>query len=87
MKDKDVVFLMVNGVDSADKVATYLKDGRYTMPCAYKTAAANPMKIYSVQYCPTQYVIGRDGKIDSRTVGATIVEVRRMLERSLGDNR
>ncbi|KAF0245390.1 MAG: hypothetical protein FD180_1613 [Planctomycetota bacterium] len=84
MKDKDVVFLMVNGVDTPDKVASYLKDGRYTMPCAYKTATANPMKVYSVQYCPTQYVIGRDGKIAARTVGATIVEVKRMLDAALG---
>ena len=43
MKGQDVVFLMVNGVDTPDKVAGYLKDGRYTMPCAYKTAAVNPM--------------------------------------------
>lgn len=84
MKGQDVVFLMVNGVDAPEKVADYLKDGRYTMPGAYKTAATNPMKIYSVQYCPTQYVIGRDGKITARAVGATTVEIRRMLDSALG---
>ncbi len=84
MKGQDVVFLMVNGVDAPEKVTSYLKDGRYTMPCAYKTATANPMKIYSVQYCPTQYVIGRDGTISARTVGATTVEIRRMLDAALG---
>jgi hypothetical protein len=83
MKGEDVVFLMVNGVDAPEKTLDYLKEGRFTMPCAYKSAAANPMKIYQVQYCPTQYVIGRDGTIHSRTVGATIVEVRRMLDEAL----
>lgn len=83
MAGEDVVFLMVNGVDAPEKVADYLKEGRYTMPCAYKTAAANPMKTYSVQYCPTQYVIGRDGTIEARTVGATTVEIRRMLDAAL----
>jgi len=83
MKDQDVVFLMVDGVDTAEKVASYLKDGRYTMPCVFKSGEGNPMKTYSVQFCPTQYVIGRDGKISSRTVGATILEVRRMLDDAL----
>ncbi len=87
MKDKDAVFLMVNGVDTPEKVTSYLKDGRYTMPCAYKSAESNPMKSYSVRFCPTQYIIGRDGKISARTVGATIVEVRRMLDQALGERR
>ena len=87
MKDQDVVFLMVNGVDTAEKVASYLKDGRFTMPCVFKTAEVNPMKTYAVQYCPTQYVIARDGTISARTVGAGIIEVRRMLEKALAGKK
>lgn len=83
MKDRDVVFLMVNGVDAPEKTVSYLKDGRYTMPCAFKTAQENPMKTYAVKYCPTQYVVSRDGTITSRTVGGTTVEIRRMIEKAL----
>lgn len=87
LKDRDVVFLMVNGVDAPEKVAEYLKAGRFTMPVAFRTAEDNPMKTYCVQYCPTQYVIGRDGAIVWRAVGATRFAIRRELERALGGGR
>lgn len=83
MKDRDVVFLMVDGVDAAEKVASYLKDGRYTMPVAFKSGAGNPMQAYGVTGCPTQFVIGRDGTIRSRGIAATTVEIRRMIESAL----
>lgn len=85
MKDRDVVFLMVNGVEGPEKAAPYLRDGRFTMTAVFGTGPDNPMKPYQVTGCPTQYVVSRDGKIHSRSVAATRVEIRKMIEAALED--
>ncbi len=86
MAGKDLVFLTIDTVDPparADEVRTYLKDGRYTLPCLLKTGPDATMKDYHVTGCPTQYVIGRDGRISGRGVGARIPAIRRMLLKAL----
>ena len=87
MKDRDVAFLMLDCPDGPDlvreKVLPYLKEGRYTMPCLFRSGQPAPGGAYGIRFCPTQYVIGRDGRIAGRGINGSVPALRRMVERAL----
>jgi len=68
-KRDDIVFLAVNIGDEAEVINQYWKEEGFTIAPVMQDAAGSVSTAFGVQAYPTNYVIGKDGKIAFRCVG------------------
>ncbi|MEG1642301.1 MAG: TlpA disulfide reductase family protein [Synergistaceae bacterium] len=73
-KKNDTVMLAVNMTDgqreTIKKAETFIKEKKYGLTVLYDVNSTAAVA-YKVQYLPTTYVIGKDGKIAGKIVGGT----------------
>jgi len=67
MKDEGVVFALVSD-EKPETVRKFIDESNYTMPIY--TAAGEAPPVFGTDAIPTTFVIGRDGRIALRHVGA-----------------
>ena len=74
---------LYNTLDSAEKIRKFFEAEKYTfLPLLQKDGAIS--KPYRVEGCPTNYLIGPDGKILERVTGALVEDnLRDFVEHSL----
>jgi len=73
-----VVVLCVDYGDEKNVIADYWKEQGFTMPPVRQTESA-ASDAFGVQYYPTNYLIGPDGKILWRAVGWEEAALRQAL--------
>jgi hypothetical protein len=78
-KRNDVVFLCVNIGDEKDVIQGWWKDAKFTLNAVRQEGSA-VSDAFSVQYYPTNYLIGADGKVAYRAVGYDEAAIRKLLE-------
>ena len=62
--------ISVNQGDSPKVINDYVKQGKFNFPIAMNAKGGPDVaKLYGVQAYPTNYIIGRDGKVVARFVG------------------
>lgn len=68
MKDRDVVVLAINLQDSKETIRKYFEENKFTFrPVMQKSDEIS--RAYGVSAYPTNYLVGKDGKIRYRSVG------------------
>ena len=78
-KDGDVVVLAVNSGDSVERIKEYFEKEKFTFrPVRQKENEI--ADAYGVGAYPTNYVIGKDGKVAFRTVGFDEEKLKETLE-------
>lgn len=67
-RDRDFVFLPISRGESPEQVARFRERMDYRFPMGLDTAQAI-YKLYATDYIPRNYLIGRDGRVVTATVG------------------
>lgn len=77
-KRNDVAILCVNIGDDAEVINQYWKDNEFTLT-AVQQSGGEVSEAFGVMAYPTNYVIGKDGKVVWRGVGYDAASIRKFL--------
>ena len=77
----------MNVADKADVIRKYRKEAKLTFPLAIdRQGDKSVATAYGVEACPTNYLVGADGKILYRSLGFDEASLRAALKRAgVGD--
>lgn len=74
------VMLSIDRDTNLDKVVKYINDKSFTFP-SYMPTGSLPAQLQQVNSIPTTFIIGADGKIDSKHVGAANYDTNKFKKR------
>jgi peroxiredoxin len=80
LKAKGVLVITVNGGDSAQVIRKFWQQSNITLTCVMDQGKVSAL--YGVQAIPTNYVIGRDGKILGAFEGFDEAGIREALAKA-----
>ncbi|MBI3911414.1 MAG: TlpA family protein disulfide reductase [Armatimonadetes bacterium] len=87
LKARGLEVVAINAIDSRERIESYQQEGKFTFrllqaPRADGQPVSEVVKKYRVSAYPTNYLIGKDGKVLARFVGFNEKAVRDAIERA-----
>lgn len=81
------MILAVNRGDRADAIKEYVAKGKWTFPILHADGDIEPVDAIAARYgvtgYPTNFVIGKDGKVAARCLGFDEIRLRKALDAAL----